>query len=76
MQYDQVYDCRWGAVEEGSASDDDSAALTAEQKQRIITRFLKSALTESLLSVTNRMFKEVATYATFPIMCVGTRAQW
>lgn len=53
--------CRWGDDE--SDSDDGGAdKLTAQQKQQAVNGFLKAALTDTLLSVTDSLLRDAATY--------------
>ena len=58
--------CRWGGDESGS--EDDPSTLSDVQKQSAVTQFLKAALTDTLLSVTNSMFRDIAKYATLTRM--------
>lgn len=56
--------CRWGdddSDEEGNSEEE--AKLTPQEKQQAIHAFLKSALTETLLSVTDSLLRDAATYA-------------
>lgn len=55
--------CRWEG--DGGSEDEDAEAVHAHKAAATAT-FLKSALTASLLSVTNTAFKEVAMYAHLP----------